>query len=120
MRLRVAVLRGAARVVAPPAAPRSLRARARRLARSLRALPLRQIAAAAVVLAALLAGGNSRHAPYVAAAARPVTFAGAPTLDAALASEPVLDELDQPFDHVVQWNGDDLSVVLVVDERLGV
>jgi hypothetical protein len=40
--------------------------------------------------------------------------------DAALAAEPVLDELDQPFDHVVQWNGDDLSVVLVVDERLGV
>ena len=118
MRLRVAALRGAARV-APPA---SSAASARRLARplrALRALPLRQLAAAVLVLAAVLAGGNrAQHQPAAVRAAA-VVSAGA-SLDAALASEPVLDELDQPFDHVVQWNGDDLSVVLVVDERLGV
>jgi hypothetical protein len=47
-------------------------------------------------------------------------LASPPALQAAIAAEPVLDELDRPFDHVVQWNGDDLSVVLVVDGRLGV
>jgi hypothetical protein len=96
MRLRLAALRGADRV-APP-----------RRARSLRAL-----AAAAVVALAMLAGGN---APRVA----DEILHSPPALDAALAAEPVLDELDQPFEHVVQWNGDDLSVVLVVDGRLGV
>ena len=111
MRLRVAALRGAARVVPPAAGARPLR--------PLRALPLRQLAAAVLVLLAVLAGGSgARHQPAAARVAA-VVPAGAP-LDAALASEPVLDELDQPFDHVVQWNGDDLSVVLVVDERLGV
>ena len=84
------------------------------------ALPLRQLAAAAVVAAALLAGGNApQRGEQVAAEARP-TIASVPALDAALAAQPVLDELDRPFDNVVQWNGDDLSVVLVVDGRLGV
>jgi hypothetical protein len=123
MRLRVAALRGAARVAplaatdapAPPARGRRLGSPLRRL----RALPLRQLAAAMLVLAAVLAGGNrARHSPTANDPAA-IVSAGA-LLDAALASEPVLDELDQPFDHVVQWNGEDLSVVLVVDERLGV
>ena len=120
MRLRVAALRGAARV-APPAAgdATALPALARRLAQPLRALPLRQLAAAVLVLGAVLAGGNGARHSSAAAKAAAVVPAGV-ALDAALASEPVLDELDQPFDHVVQWNGDDLSVVLVVDERLGV
>ncbi len=122
MRLRVAALRGAARVAPPAPAATPLRAAALGLApplRTLRALPLRQLAAAVLVLAAVLAGGNrAQHQPAATRAAA-VVSAGA-RLDAALASEPVLDELDQPFDHVVQWNGDDLSVVLVVDERLGV
>ena len=124
MRLRVAALRGAARVAPPSAAPAAgFRAAAGgRLVRSLRplrALPLRQLAAAVLVLAAVLAGGNGARHQSAASKAVALVPAGAP-LDAALASEPVLDELDQPFDHVVQWNGDDLSVVLVVDERLGV
>jgi hypothetical protein len=130
MRLRVAALRGAARVgtlagadaPAPVAPGGRLFDRVPRLRtlRHLRALPLRQLAAAVLVLAAVLAGGNRvRHSPTAIYEAAAVVSAGA-LLDAALASEPVLDELDQPFDHVVQWNGDDLSVVLVVDERLGV
>ncbi len=127
MRLRVAALRGAARVAPPGAAPApGLRGAASRLLtrplrplRPLRALPLRELAAAVLVLAAVLAGGNGARHQSSASKAVAVVPAGAP-LDAALASEPVLDELDQPFDHVVQWNGDDLSVVLVVDERLGV
>jgi hypothetical protein len=139
MRLRVAALRGASRVAHPPgsalAASRVVRpfgvmqrslAPARRL---YAALPLRQLAAAAVVAAALLAGGNAPQRGETAAAIRPTPdpatlgpsiLASSPRLDAVLAAEPVLDELDQPFDHVVQWNGGDLSVVLVVDGRLGV
>jgi hypothetical protein len=122
MQLRVAALCGASRVAAAPTS-RSLAypwfasswlAPPRRLAA---ALPLRQLAAAAVVAAALLAGGN---APQRAVPAPAPTHASAPAIDAVLAAEPVLDELDRPFDHVVQWNGDDLSVVLVVDGRLGV
>jgi hypothetical protein len=41
-------------------------------------------------------------------------------LAAELLAQPVLEELHQPFDNVVQWNGDDLSVVWVLDERLDV
>jgi hypothetical protein len=108
MRLRVAALRGAAAVTAPARAHRDPR--------------VRRTAAAAVVALAVLAGGNLPHNNNnnndnvsVALAAPRV-----PALDAALAAEPVLEDLDQPFDHVVQWNGDDLSVVLVVDGRLSV
>jgi hypothetical protein len=101
MRLRVAALRGAGR-----------------LGPSRRRLPLRQAAAAAVVALAALAGGSAP--PLATEIARTLPVVAAPVLDAALASEPVLDSLEQPFEHVVQWNGDDLSVVLVVDGRLGV
>jgi len=136
MRLRVAALRGASRVAHPPssalAASRVMRpfgvvqrslAPARRL---YAVLPLRQLAAAAVVAAALLAGGNAPQRGEAVAAVPGASTPGSPILassprfDAVLAAEPVLDELDRPFDHVVQWNGDDLSVVLVVDGRLGV
>ncbi|HXT21440.1 MAG TPA: hypothetical protein VN923_11865 [Thermoanaerobaculia bacterium] len=122
MLLRVAALRGASRVGAAPASSgfasswlASQLTSSRRLAA---VLPLRQLAAAAVVAAALLAGGNAPQQAVPAPA--PLTQASAPAIDAVLAAEPVLDELDRPFDHVVQWNGDDLSVVLVVDGRLGV
>jgi hypothetical protein len=98
MRLRVSALRGASRLAPVRHRPR-----------------LSHLAAAAVVALALLAGGNAKR-PSDAPPLAPVGSA----LDAALAAEPVLDEFDQPFDHVVQWNGDDLSVVLVVDGRLGV
>jgi len=101
MRLRVAALRGAGRL-APPQ----------------RRLPLRQAAAAAVVALAALAGGGAP--PFTTEIAGAPLAVAAPVLDAALAAEPVLDSLEQPFEHVVQWNGDDLSVVLVVDGRLGV
>jgi hypothetical protein len=102
MRLRLAALRGAGRL-----APRSRR----------RAVP--QAAAAAVVALALLAGGN---APQRLGIAGPVSTVAtsSPAVAAALAAEPLLEELDQPFDQVMQWNADDLSVVLVVDGRLGV
>ena len=104
MRLRVATLRGAATVTAPARANRDLR--------------LRRTAAAAVVALAVLAGGNLPHNNNDVSA--PLSAPRVPALDAALAAEPVLEDLDQPFDHVVQWNGADLSVVLVVDGRLGV
>ncbi len=134
MRLRVAALRGASRVAHSPAAALAASGVVRRSLRPARrlyaALPLRQLAAAAVVAAALLAGGgNAPQQGEAATAIRPTPgpstlgpsiLASSPRLDALLAAEPVLDELDRPFDHVVQWNGDDLSVVLVVDGRLGV
>lgn len=102
MQLRLAALRGAGRV-APPGRKRTLP----------------QAAAAAMVALALLAGGNAPHSPEAdLAPLRPTPIASA--LAAALAAEPLLEELDQPFDQVVQWNADDLSVVLVVDGRLGV
>jgi len=131
MLLRVAALRGASRVTGGAsrvthAAPSSSWV-AEQLARprSVAALPLRQLAAAAVVAVALLAGGNLPQGDAVLAAPQAAALvrnqiASTPALDAAIAAEPVLDELDRPFDHVVQWNGDDLSVVLVVDGRLGV
>jgi len=102
MRVRLAALRGAGRL-----APRSRRV----------AVP--QAAAASVVALALLAGGNAPQ--RLGGDAGPVLSAAtSPALAAALAAEPLLEELDQPFDQVVQWNADDLSVVLVVDGRLGV
>lgn len=125
MLLRVAALRGASRVT--HAAPSSswVAAQLARPRRRLSALPLRQLAAAAVVAFALLAGGNAPQGDAVLAIPQATTMAhhqlaSPPALQAAIAAEPVLDELDRPFDHVVQWNGDDLSVVLVVDGRLGV
>jgi len=128
MLLRVAALRGASRVTsAPPASSWLAEQLARR--RSVAALPLRQLAAAAIVAVALLAGGNLPQGDAILSAP-PANLvidtlarnqlASTPALDATIAAEPVLDELDRPFDHVVQWNGDDLSVVLVVDGRLGV
>jgi hypothetical protein len=130
MLLRVAALRGASRVTggasrvtsAPPASSWLAEQLAR--SRSVAALPLRQLAAAAVVAVALLAGGNLPQGDAVLTVPQAALvrnqLASTPALDAAIAAEPVLDELDRPFDHVVQWNGDDLSVVLVVDGRLGV
>jgi hypothetical protein len=122
MRLRVAALRGAGRLTSPRGVALGRRGWADRSS-----LHLRQAAAAAVVMLALLAGGNLPHAPLApgpVAAVAPVPpgifRTAAPALPAVLASEPLLEGIDQPFDHVVQWNGDDLSVVLVVDERLGV
>ncbi len=93
---------------------------ASRLAPSRRPLPARQLAAAAVVVVALFVGGNVPQSSAPAGSSGGVTIAAVPALDPALAAEPLLEELDRPFDHVVQWNGDDLSVVLVVDGRLGV
>ena len=122
MRLRVAALVGASRV--SPSSSSWLGGRVARPRRLAAALPLRQHAAAAVVAAALRAGGNAPRGGEPAAATLPIqvlpNLASARALDAALAAQPVLDDLDRPFDHVVQWNGDDLSVVLVVDGRLGV
>jgi len=113
MRVRVAALRGMSAVTAP-----------RR-----RHAHWRVAAAAAVVALAALAGGNAPrlgtpHAAAViahAAAPSPIAPAAAPAaLAAELAAEPLLEGMDKPFEHVVQWNGDDLSVILVVDQRLGV
>jgi hypothetical protein len=124
MRLRVAALVGASRITGAPPSSSRLAAQLTRRRRSFAALPLRQVAAAAVVAVALLAGGNAPQGDavlaFAPAAGLPNHPASTPALDAAIAAEPVLDELDRPFDHVVQWNGDDLSVVLVVDGRLGV
>ena len=123
MRLRVAALRGASAVAAP-------RPRVARLAAPLH-VSWRLAAAAAVAALAIFAGGNQHHggapvtrvetvaAVTASSAARPPA-AASPALAAELASQPVLDGLDKPFDHVVQWNGDNLSVILVVDQRLGV
>jgi len=127
MRLRLAALRGAAAVTPArrhlPGVPLAWRRLGRRL-------PWRAAAAAAVTALAVLAGGNLPHgssgAPALRAAVAPpspaarTSAAAPPALAAELASEPVLDGIDKPFDHVVQWNGDDLSVILVVDQRLGV
>jgi hypothetical protein len=124
MRLRVAALVGASRVTGAALPSSWLVGELARPRRSVAALPLRQLAAAAVVALALLAGGNLPQGVAVLATPNATLLshhlASAPALDADLAAEPVLDELDRPFDHVVQWNGDDLSVVLVVDGRLGV
>ena len=113
MRLRVAALRGMSAVTAPP----------RRSAR------WRVAAAAAVVALAALAGGNvprdatGQPSLLAAGVVAPPSFAApaaaAAALAAELAAEPLLEGIDKPFEHVVQWNGDDLSVILVVDQRLG-
>lgn len=94
MRLRVAALRSAS-AVAPP----------RRRWR-----PVGQGLAAAAMLAVALLSGSQAPGP-VARTAPP------PALAAEIAAQPLIEELDQPFDSVVQWNADDLSVVVVVDER---
>ena len=100
MRLRVAALRGASEVTRPR--------------RRWRSLVGHGWAAAAILVMALLGGAPS--APPNGDAAR----AAAPpphSLAAELAAQPLFEELDRPFDNVVQWDGDDLSVVLVLDER---
>jgi hypothetical protein len=80
---------------------------------------LPQAAAAAVAALALLAGPNlPQRLGSEAVPAPPAPTS--PVLSAAPAAEPLIEELDRPFDQVVQWNADDLSVVLVVDGRLGV
>ena len=112
MRRRVAALRGASAVAGP--APH------RRLPRRV----WQPVAAAAALAVALLAGGHapggvSAPAPGVTARRAPAA-AFPPELGAELAAQPLLEELDQPYDHVVQWNAEDVSVVLVVDERLDV
>jgi len=120
MRLRVAALRGATAVVAPRRRAAELVARVH--------VSWRLAAAAAVAALAVFAGGNDHHdstpvsrvAAAVASPAAQAPPAASPALAAELASQPVLDGLDKPFDHVVQWNGDNLSVILVVDQRLGV
>jgi hypothetical protein len=33
---------------------------------------------------------------------------------------PVLEHLDQPFDQIVQWSSDELSMILLLDERFDV
>ena len=110
MRLRVAALRGA-RAVARPAAARLL---PRRLA-------WQPVAAAAALAVAMLAGDHAPGgAPGAGAARAAASRAMPPELGAELAAQPLLEELDQPYDHVVQWNAEDVSVVLVVDERLDV
>jgi hypothetical protein len=114
MRLRVSALRGA-RAVAGPAAARLLPGR----------LAWQPVAAAAALAVAMLAGD---HAPggapgagaARAAASRAMPRSMPPELGAELAAQPLLEELDQPYDHVVQWNAEDVSMVLVVDERLDI
>ena len=98
MRLRVAALRGASQVTRPPRRWRSV---------------LRHGWAAAAALAVALLG-SAHSTPRGAAAG---VAAPPESLAAELAAQPLFEELDRPFDNVVQWNGDDLSVVLVLDER---
>ena len=100
MRLRVAALRGASEVSHPR--------------RRWRSLVGHGWAAAAVLVVALLGGAHS--APRGGEATR-APLAPPHSLAAELAAQPLLEELDRPFDNVVQWNGDDLSVVLVLDAR---
>jgi hypothetical protein len=102
MQLRVAALRGASGLGGPVAS------RASR--------PLwRRVAVAAALVAAVL---TADQAPPLAAGRSALVAHRA--LAAELHAQPVLEELNQPFDNVVQWNGDDLSVVWVLDERLDV
>ena len=109
MRLRVSALRGA-RAVAGPAG----RLLPRRLA-------WQPVAAAAALVVTMLAGDHAPGGAPGAGSARAAAFrAMPPELGAELAAQPLLEELDQPYDHVVQWNAEDVSVVLVVDERLDV
>jgi hypothetical protein len=100
MLLRVAALRGAREL--------SSSAGARRLP------AWRRLAVAAVLVAAVLA--VDRTPPLAGRAA----LVAHQALAAELLAQPVLEELHQPFDNVMQWNGDDLSVVWVLDERLDV
>jgi hypothetical protein len=107
MRLRVAALVRASEVGKPqgrlPAALGS-----RRLQRA------GQGAAAAAVLA--LALFTAPHAPTTDALAS-VAAVAPPRLADELAAQPLLEEMDQPYDNVVQWDAADLSVVLVLDQR---
>jgi hypothetical protein len=115
MRLRVAALRGASGV----ARPATRRLLPRRLA------GWQPVAAAAALAMAVLAGDHAPGGPRAAVVPIPALRAAErtvlpPSLGAQLSAQPLLEELDQPYEHVVQWNADDLSVVLVVDERLDV
>jgi hypothetical protein len=107
MLLRVSALRGAGSVARPDVS---------------RLLPRRFVSwqpVAAALAAAVLAGG---HAPPLAPEPdlAPRFGAAQRALAAEISAQPLLEQLDQPYEHVVQWNADDLSVVLVVDERLDV
>jgi hypothetical protein len=81
----------------------------------------RRLAVAASLAAAVLVVDGVAPPPLPSAGpSAGLRIAALPVLAAELQAQPVLEEMHQPFDHVVQWNGDDLSVVLVLDERLDV
>ncbi|HVS02966.1 MAG TPA: hypothetical protein VMT16_09365 [Thermoanaerobaculia bacterium] len=76
--------------------------------------------AAAAVLALFAVGGHGptpQQTPPTAAPRLPSTLA---LLTAELAAQPVLEHLEHPYEQVLQWSEDDLSLVLVVDARLDV
>ena len=104
MRERVAVLRSAEAVLAPAQGPSSRRRDA--------------MLAASFVLALLgvTAGNRPQGRPPVAIAGDAARAA----LAHEIARQPVLEQLDRPYDQVVQWSNDDFSMVVLVDERLDV
>lgn len=65
--------------------------------------------------AAMLVGGGSGNVGLENAGSSVAT-----SLPEELAYQPMLEEIDQPFDQVVQWDAEDFSMVLVVDQRLDV
>lgn len=77
-------------------------------------------AAAAVLLTVGLLGATHGTGPL----AEDVQVGGSEpwmtSLLGELASQPVLEHWDQPFDQVVQWSSDELSMILLLDERLDV
>jgi hypothetical protein len=108
MLVRVAALRGARGVGRPLTSRRLPRPYGR----------WQPAAAAAALAFAALAGGHAPPgAPRVATVPGSV---GSLALAAEISAQPLLEELDRPFDQVMQWNTDEMSVVLVVDERLDV
>jgi hypothetical protein len=103
MRHRVAVLRGARQVDRPAAPPRS-----------------RWSAAAAtflLVAGLLMAAGHEParvgEAAVAEASSEHETLVAGFLVE--LANQPVLEHLDQPFEQVVQWSSEELSMILLLD-----
>ena len=110
MRLRVQVLRRGRRFEP--------------LLRSRRVTVQRAAAMIALLGGLTLLGGHSglgsRPGGEPFLASDPWPYLAATSLTEDEIAQPLLEEIDQPFDQVVQWSGEDFSMVLVVDQRLDV
>lgn len=112
MKHRVAVLRSARELERDSRSPRFDRRRA-------------GLGVAAAILFLLVGVVGVGHGPHIepirtATAVAVGNEPDAAPLDESVAGRPLIEDLDLPAAQVVQWSGDEVSMVLVVDKRLDV